>query len=70
MWNRSVESLESERARPSHRIGEIIGLHFECEVAPVETESGKGGLDHGLGRIFGDRVAEAGREFLLEVSLA
>ena len=65
--NRAIATTEVHRPHTCDGIGEVFRLNLEREIAPIEAVMSKGLLNHVLGRILRDRLAEDRHQFLLEV---
>lgn len=67
MRDGAVGAAEVHRAHAGDGGGEVVGGDFEGEIAPGEVVVAIGGLDHRLGGVFGDGLAEDGGDLLFEI---
>src|SRR5579884_3031638 len=65
--DRAVEASEPHGPRTADGIAQVGWIHLDGQITPGQAVVVVGGLDHRLGRVLGNRFAETGGEFLLEI---
>ncbi len=63
MGDSQIDALHIKDMQAFNRLGQICGVHFNGQVAPVQSQGLKGGFLHDNGRILSHRMAENSHQF-------